>query len=279
MSSSIQVEQVGLYEGVPIRRLALPDGTDRAEGWNDRAWVPHPSIDWDAVNAAEITPETLSERFGMPLPDVTPSLPACRVRWNDVAGAAEVAFDVWADQPELRWAKRAWRILEVAGLTAYSDEFSRAAVLCRFLVLARLYHDFCDVAWEEDTEPDYLAWSEPLGFDPFILGQMYGRLPDWEPNEGVESWDAVEALAENERGEVAEALVEGFGDASLLYAALWESRDGLIEGYDDGDNEDGDVDSELIIEGMSEGRDPFHPMTEARCAAHEWVTEGCNRSR
>jgi hypothetical protein len=47
------------------------------------------------------------------------------LRWGDVEGVAKEAFSVWVDHPELKWAKRAWKIIIRAGLAAYSNEDER----------------------------------------------------------------------------------------------------------------------------------------------------------
>src|SRR5580704_15187247 len=106
---------------------------------------------------------------------------ATTVSWDEVKPAATYAFAVWLGKPELAWAEKAWAILGEAKLTAYATELERYEVLFRILVLGGIYSDFCDAAWQEHSEPSYLYWAEPLELDPFLIGQLYARLPEWTP--------------------------------------------------------------------------------------------------
>src|SRR5579863_527524 len=147
-----------------------------------------------------------------------------RVVWDHIAEAAAVVFNRWMYQPELAWAKKAWEILSTAKLTIFANEFERYQVLLRLLVLGGIYSDFCDVAWEEYSEPNYCDWAESLQFDPLLLGQLYTRLPELEPMNQQSASEALDQLVETERSAVVAALFEGFGGASGLYAALWRSN-------------------------------------------------------
>lgn len=82
--------------------------------------------------------------------------------WNDVADAADLAFNIWVGQPELRWAKQAWELIIKAGLATYTNELERCKAVTRFLALGGLYHDFCKVAWDEKDEPNYVERIELL---------------------------------------------------------------------------------------------------------------------
>jgi hypothetical protein len=95
---------------------------------------------------------------------------------DEVKDAANRAFHIWVEQPELIWAEKAWAMLHDAKLTAYTNELERYQVLLRLLVLGGIYSDFCDAAWEERSEPDYGYWAEPLELDPFLLGRLYAKL-------------------------------------------------------------------------------------------------------
>jgi hypothetical protein len=145
------------------------------------------------------------------------------VSWDEVKDAANRAFHVWVEQPELIWAGKAWAMLHDAKLTTYANELERYQVLFRLLILGGIYSDFCDAAWEERSEPDYGYWAEPLDLDPFLLGQLYAKQPNSDPEEDQN--DALDKLVENEREAVVAALVAAFGGASALYEALWKSKD------------------------------------------------------
>jgi hypothetical protein len=187
------------------------------------------------------------------------------VGWAEVDESAKLAFSVWMGQPELIWAKRQWDALARFELTTYQDEFDRYAVLFRLLVLGGIYRDFCDAAWDEYSEPNYADWAEPLGLDPFTIGQLYARLPDWEADEEITKDEALEALVENERAAVVAALMRSFGSVSGLYASFWTSRDARGE-----DGEDAPPDGE---------HDETYDPEDSQLSAYLWVDQGCCRCR
>jgi len=193
-----------------------------------------------------------------------------RVSWHEIEEAAKTMFSVWVEQPELQWGKKAWKILEEAGLSGYADELERHSVLFRFMALGGIYRDFCCMAWEECTEKEYCEWAEYLDLDSFITCQAYVKIPGWDPDDDLDQNDALHYLVEDRRSEVVSALLNGFGGVSELYASLWKSRQ-FIDCSEDFDGQE----PELIIPGMMEGSDPFSPMTIARLNAYGWVDEGC----
>ena len=132
------------------------------------------------------------------------------VDWAEVGSAAELAFSIWVDQPELAWAKLAWQKLAEAKLTTYGNELERYEVLFRLLVLGGIYSDFCGAAWEASSEPSYSYWAEPLELNPFILGQLCARSPDWDSDNEDET-EALEMLVENERKTVVAARLAALG--------------------------------------------------------------------
>jgi hypothetical protein len=77
------------------------------------------------------------------------------VTWDEVIDAAARAFNIWGNQPELGWAKRAWKIIEDCKLTTYDNEYDRCRVLFRLLALGGIYRGFCDVAWDGCSELEY----------------------------------------------------------------------------------------------------------------------------
>jgi hypothetical protein len=181
---------------------------------------------------------------------------ATKVSWDEVQPAANRAFAVWLGHPELVWAEKAWALLGDAKLTAYATEVDRCQVLCRLLVLGGIYRDFCEAAWEEYSEPNYLDWAEPLKLDPFVVGQLYARLPEWTPE--CDENKALEILVENERDRVVASLLAAFGSASELYASLWKSKD--------------------LEEPKEEEDDTYTPDAD-QFSGYSWVDQGCQRFR
>jgi hypothetical protein len=102
--------------------------------------------------------------------------------WLDVKNVATEAFSVWADQPELTWAEKAWQMVVTSGLANYDSELSRCEVAIRFIALAGIYRNFCEQAFEESgsTRSLYYDWSGQFEVPSFRIGQLIGRQADWE---------------------------------------------------------------------------------------------------
>ena len=179
------------------------------------------------------------------------------VPWDQVKDAAALAFNIWLEQPELSWAQSAWQLLAEAKLATYRSEFERYEVLFRLLVLGGIYSDFCDAAWEERSNLDYASWAEPMKLDPFLLGQLYATLPEWNPENEETAYRALSRLVENERERVVVALTAACGGVFDLYAYLWRSRH---------------------AEGEVEDDDTNYPEVSQE-AAYSWVDQGCHRYR
>lgn len=81
------------------------------------------------------------------------------IDWVDIQEAATNMFNIWVDQPELRWAKDAWLKLESQKLTEYNDDIEKHIVLIRFMALATLYHEFSEYAFDEPGNIDYDSWT------------------------------------------------------------------------------------------------------------------------
>jgi hypothetical protein len=213
--------------------------------------------------------------------------------WADFEEVAAQAFSIWVGQPELRWAREAWEILGRAGLSRYHGERERATVAIRFLALAGFYHDFCEIAWEEYSEPEYDEWATSLGVSPFRVGQLIADAADFDEDDTDDDGDDVSAavryLAEQERPRVVRALRNAYGGTSGLFLALWrscrpeavqktraepaENRSGdpqqlELEEFDDEEGEDEDeFDEETDDEILNDA-------TAEKMAAFEWLEEG-----
>ena len=241
--------------------------------------------DWDTLQALQVRISSSlesAERAEKIDRDASPGtqvgISVCQpstVEWEEVEDAAKLAFSVWMGQPELIWAKQQWDTLSRLKLTEYQDEFDRYTVLFRLLVLGGIYRDFCDAAWEEYSEPNYPDWAEPLELDAFIVGQLYARMPDWEPNEEITKDEALEALAENERTAVVDALMRAFGGVSSLYASLWKSREAAEQGQEDDAEPDTAPDTEPDDDLCDDTYDP----DASQMSAYSWVDNGCSRYR
>lgn len=64
----------------------------------------------------------------------------------------------------------AWIALGRAGLTSYSDEIQKTLVLIRFLTLGTIFREFCELARDEEFEPDVHNWAEDVEINPIRVG-------------------------------------------------------------------------------------------------------------
>lgn len=186
--------------------------------------------------------------------------------WKDVVESADKAFSVFLPQVGLKWARNAWAILSKSELTSYSTEMERYSVLFRLLVLAGIYRDFCDAAFDEHSYLQYGDWAEPLELDSTLVFQMVGKDNGWETDEDASIADALLFLVEKHRDEVVQALLNGLGGTNMLFKSLWDITHTPMEDDDDED------------ESLTQD-DAFWPVTADRMRAFEWASEGCPRYR
>jgi hypothetical protein len=199
-----------------------------------------------------------------------------KLNWTDVQEFAKEMFNIWVDQPALRWAESAWLKLESQRLTEYSNVLEEYVVLVRLMTLATLYHDFCEYAFDISSSIDYYLWLDYLeqeGFPlhPLRMGQLLGR--GFMSHEKIEKDPKVDlvkegicALVESERSPVVNALINGFGNESLVFANLWQSRQSTNS-------------SESNLEEDFSGHhetidDVLGDMTFEKMKAFEWIAEG-----
>jgi hypothetical protein len=150
------------------------------------------------------------------------------LEWADIEPAASKMFNVWADGAELAWAQEAWQYLSAAGLTVASTAVEHSTASLRLVALARIYHKFCGLAWDEnpDTPIEYLA--EDLGIDHVALGAIAAaRAPDalteYLDEPGL-LHQALLAATDPLRAEIFQCLSAAYGGAPKLYSRLWHTR-------------------------------------------------------
>ena len=138
-----------------------------------------------------------------------------------------MAFSIWVDHPELKWAKQSWNLIVRAGLANFSNEIERCRAALRFLAMCGLYHDFCEVAWEETSYPEYAEWAEKLEIGIFRVDQLIGPDSAWlnSDDEKEELFsEGVKSLADEARQKVFNVLCKGYGNKSRLFLSLWKSK-------------------------------------------------------
>jgi hypothetical protein len=162
-----------------------------------------------------------------------------KVAWEDIEESANELFNIWTDNPEIKWAKKGWEILGNHGLTNYNDESEKQKVLINFLSLACIYHEFCFKAFRERTsiECNIIFWLEKLteteGFyiSLFRLGQFLHSDSSFNNSELYEYSDETDLLPSLlieattiQHKDVTKALLLGFGSIDELFLSLWNSN-------------------------------------------------------
>ena len=160
-----------------------------------------------------------------------------KLDWLDIEIPAKKLFDIWVDQPELEWAKVAWRALDEQGLTRYSNQLEKQQVLINLLSLAFVYHEFCKKAFDEDSGLEYqisdlcqTLEENGLYISVFYLGLIYQSDEHQFNHEFVSIECEKELLPELLIGaayknqlNITKALVLGFGSRTDLFISLWNS--------------------------------------------------------
>ena len=189
------------------------------------------------------------------------SEPVERVSWQELEDIAPALFNIWVGNPEVAWARQAWKALRRADLTSYRDELERQRVMIRFMVLAVLYIEFCGQAWDESREPLVGDWVSELRLSPFRIGQIIGGdyVPEWDMDDDALLRHAAEELIMEERPRVVRALIAYYGDRQELFVALMGSTHPRSAGKKPGPV----ARSRILNDPSGEG-----------LRAYEWVTSG-----
>jgi len=184
-----------------------------------------------------------------------------QIDWDEVEDAASKMFNVWGAMYELDWAKEAWGHLRAAGLTSRQTFLDETAAKLRLVTLARIYQEFCGLAWNEDPETpiDYLAYD--LQIDKVAIGVLAASTEYDELEEAVDEYElyqaALTAVTDSQRQEIFECLKAAYGNEFKLYSRIWHTRAPL-----------GDEDSE----------DDEFEVTDANSSALDYVRNGFLRS-
>lgn len=161
-----------------------------------------------------------------------------KVKWHEIAAPAQQIFNIWVEHPELEWAALAWKALDEQGLTRYSNQLEKQQVLVNLLALGFIYHEFCQVAFDETSYLkeqiyDLLESFEEneLYISSYFMGVMLNsesKLHDLELASIECEREVLPNLlitaAQNSMDKVAKALTLGFGSRDELFISLWNSN-------------------------------------------------------
>ena len=168
--------------------------------------------------------------------------------WEEVQHAAAQMFSVWVNGTELEWAKEAWNHLHAAGLASGETILEVTAAKIRLVTLARIYHEFCGVAWEENPETPVNDLAENLEINPTALGILV-------PKGKIEQVDcsidynlreaALIEVTDSQRREIFRCLKAAYGGDVQLYTRMYHTHPRWAEvSRDEDSDEERDEDTE-----------------------------------
>jgi hypothetical protein len=162
-----------------------------------------------------------------------------QIDWEEVEEAAEKLFCVWLCGSELAWAKEAWGYLSANGLTSRETVIEEAATKLRLVTLAKIYHEFCGLAWDEDPETPIGYLAQELEVDPVAIGALAAAIGPTTVEEAVDEYElyeeAVIAVTDSQRKEIFNCLQAAYGDEFRLYSRIWHTRSPLSEQDSEGE--------------------------------------------
>ena len=214
--------------------------------------------------------------------------------WDAVENTAYEAFNVGGLEGEVDWLRKAWAILEEAGITSYSRESERQEKSIYFLSLVGIYLDFCSVAYEIGIDINinycYSLCAERLGInmaaftkDKLIdfLEVIRERLTELEPDEIFRREEFEECkkeffeeffeeslreMVDQSREIILPKLFNGFEGKSAFFLSLYRHTKESM-GYENDDDDDDDEyqreDDDDILNNLRNGK------------AFTWVMEDC----
>jgi hypothetical protein len=151
-----------------------------------------------------------------------------QVRWEEVEHAAAKMFNIWVDGAELAWAKEVWGFLHSAGLTSADTPLERTAANLRLVTLARVYHEFCGLAWDENSDTPIEMFAEDLEIDPVALGILAQSSGDESFGEASDEYSlriaALTTVSDHQRLEIFRCLTTAYGNNVRLYSRMWHTR-------------------------------------------------------
>lgn len=161
-----------------------------------------------------------------------------RITWAEVQHAASKMFHVWLGDGEIKWVEECWHHLGEAELTDNTSVLEATATALRLVTLARIYEEFCGLAWDENPETPVAYLAEDLDIDSLALGILATKAsPEafddvYDDSELQEA--ALLAATDAQRKEIYDCLSAAFGDEIQLYSRMSKTN----QSASDGDDED-----------------------------------------
>jgi hypothetical protein len=165
------------------------------------------------------------------------------VQWEDIKDAASKMFKVWVLGGELEWARECWAHFAESGLTENATVIEYTATQLRLVTLARIYEEFCGLAWEENPDTPIAYLAEDLDIDPVALGVLAARTAKDLDDAGDETElrnSALLAITDAQRSEIHQCLCTAYGTDIALYSRMSRTKHSRDSEEDD-DGEEFDV--------------------------------------
>lgn len=179
-----------------------------------------------------------------------------KVGWDDIRDAVPKMFHVWMGDGEIVWVWECWQYFGDAGLTGNTTALETTATFLRLVTLARIYEEFCGLAWEENADSPIDDLAEYLEIDPLALGILAAHASRDSFDDAAEDYElreaALLAAPEAQRQEIFDCLSKAYGSDVQLYSRMSRTN-GSADGEYDGDEFD---------------------VTGANCMALSFVTNG-----
>jgi len=144
-----------------------------------------------------------------------------QIKWEEIENEALKIFAVSNYKPPIEWIKSAFKILDKVHMFSYQGEISRYKAIIRFMVIARIFHGFCNRFWDTvDEAAEFNDWWDVFGLSPIMLTQLYFELPNYKSLEAQIAsqeddntlFDIIQELIDSEREQVLNALDKGFDE-------------------------------------------------------------------
>ena len=151
-----------------------------------------------------------------------------RIAWEEVSKAASKMFHVWCGDGEIRWVEECWGHLGEADLTGNTTPLEATTTAIRLISLARIYEEFCALAWDENPETpiDYLA--EDLELDAVAIGILGAQASPDTFDDAEDEYElreaALTAAADAQRQQIFECLSKAYGGAVPLYSRMSQTN-------------------------------------------------------
>ena len=164
-----------------------------------------------------------------------------RITWEEISSEASKIFHVWCGDGEIRWVEECWGHFGEADLTGNGTPLEATATMLRLVSLARIYEEFCGLAWDENPETPISYLAEHLEFDALALGILGAQASPDAFDDAEDEYElrdaALTAASDAQREEIFDCLSKAYGGDVLLYSRMSQTNQSDREESDGGEFE------------------------------------------